>query len=145
MSGYLLDTNVISRFAPGRHEPSAALRDWMIAEGAAGRLYIAAITIAEIERGIRKLHRKGGQERAARLADWLNGIGSTFEDRILPFDAAAAQIAGAMADDADARGKPQDLADVMIAATAKAHGLTVVTDNIRHFEPLDVSVQRPQE
>ncbi|MBW6421135.1 type II toxin-antitoxin system VapC family toxin [Rhizobium sp. XQZ8] len=145
MSGYLLDTNVISRLAPGRYEPSTALRDWIITEGAAGRLYIAAITIAEIERGIRKLDRKGGQERAAKLADWLDGIGSTFKDRILPFDADAARIAGEMADDADASGTPQDLADVMIAATAKAHGLTVVTNNIRHFEPLDVSVQRPPE
>ena len=69
----------------------------------------------------------------------------TFEDRILAFDAGAARIAGEMADDAEARGHPADLADVMIAATAQANGVTVVTDNIRHFEPLDILLQRPPE
>lgn len=145
MNGFLLDTNVISKFAPGKTDRSAGLESWMIAEGAAGRLFIAAITIAEIERGIRKLRRKGGGERAARLSAWLDGITITFEDRIVAFDTQAAKIAGALADDAEAHGHPPDLADVLIAATAKANDLTVITDNLRHFEPLDVLVERPPE
>jgi predicted nucleic acid-binding protein len=145
VSGFLLDTNVISRFAPGKPEPSEGFHDWMVAEGAADRLFIGAISIAEIERGIRKLRRKGGLERAARLSGWLDGIMLTFEDRILAFDARAAKIAGEMADDAEAHGHPPDLADVMIAATAKASAMTVVTDNIRHFETLGIPVRRPPE
>jgi len=125
--------------------PSADLRDWMITEGATGRLYIAAITIAEIERGIRKLDCKCSRERGARLADWLMGSAQHSKTASCAWMPMLRGLPARWLTTRTQGGTPQDRADVMIAATAKAHGLTVVTDNIRHFEPLDVSVQRPPE
>ena len=68
MSGYLLDTNIISKFAPGKHPVNDNLAGWMTAKGAAGELYLSAMTIAEIERGMRKLYRAGGVERARLIS-----------------------------------------------------------------------------
>ncbi|WP_426240234.1 type II toxin-antitoxin system VapC family toxin [Pararhizobium sp. DWP1-1-3] len=143
MSGYLLDTNVISKFAPDKPAPSVALIAWMREQGAEGRLFLSAMTIAEIEKGIRNLERRGASEKSARLRQWLEGIVSSFDDCILPMDIAVARVAGAIEDEADGRGRHPGLGDVIIAATAKLHGLTVVTENVRHFEPLDVMVELP--
>lgn len=144
MSGYLLDTNVISKFAPDKPAPPVALTGWMREQGAADRLFLSAMTIAEIEKGIRNLERRGASEKSARLHQWLEGIVSSFDDCILPMDITVARIAGAIEDEAAGRGRHPGLGDVIIAATAKAHGLTVVTENIRHFEPLDVVVELPE-
>lgn len=143
MSGYLLDTNVLSRFAPGRADSSPALRDWMREKGAGDLLFVSAMTIAEIEKGICKLERRGSNARTERLRQWLQGILSMFDDRILPMDTAVAVKAGAMEDAAVGRGRNPGLADVIIAATAQANGLTVVTDNIRHFEELGALCEAP--
>lgn len=58
-------------------------------------------------------------------------------------DAVVARIAGALEDEAESKGRSPGLSDIIIAATARAYGLTVVTENIRHFEPLDVPVDLP--
>lgn len=145
MSGYLLDTDVISKFAPDKPAPPIALTAWMREQGAADRLFLSTMTIAEIEKGIGNLDRRGARERSSRLRQWVEGVVSTFDDRILPMDIPVARIAGQIDDDATARGRHPGLGDVIIAATAKAHGLTVVTENIRHFEPLNVVVELPVE
>lgn len=143
MTGYLLDTNILSRFAPDRRPPSAAARAWFHEQGEADGLFLSASTIAEVEKGMRSLHRRGGLERARRLSAWLDAIADQFADRILAVDTVVARIAGALEDDAESRGRSPGLADVIIAATARAYGLTVVTENLRHFEPLDVRVVLP--
>ncbi|WP_075292348.1 type II toxin-antitoxin system VapC family toxin [Pararhizobium arenae] len=143
MSGYLLDTSALSRFAPGRPDVSPELRHWVREKGASDLLFVSAMTIAEIEKGIRKLERQGANARTERLRQWLEGILSTFEDRILPMDTVVALQVGTIEDDAAGRGRSPGLADVIIAATARVHGHTVVTDNIRHFEKLGVAFERP--
>lgn len=144
MNGYLLDTNIISRFAPDRALPSQAVRRWFHNEGAADMLFLSSMTIAEIEKGMRSLHRRGGTERAQRLSVWLDRIVEQFADRILPMDVVVARIAGALEDEATSRGRSPGLGDVIIAATARAYGLTVVTENLRHFEVLDVKAELPK-
>ena len=143
MSGYLLDTNVLSKFAPGRPSPAPELQDWMRREGAADRLFISAMTTAEINKGIRSLVRKGATARADALSGWLDGIVTLFGDRILSMDPAVSLLVGQMEDAVVGKGFDPGLADVIIAATAKAHGLTVVTENVHHFEPFGISYQRP--
>jgi predicted nucleic acid-binding protein len=144
VTGYLLDTNIISKFAPDKAEPSKAVKEWFHEQGEARTLYLSALSIAEIERGLRSLHRRGGIERAKRLSAWLDAIMSAFDDRILNMDPIVARIAGAMEDEAESKGRYPGLGDVVIiAATARAYGLTVITENIRHFQPLDVSVELP--
>jgi predicted nucleic acid-binding protein len=143
VTAYLLDTNVIGKFAPDKIPPSAEIRDWFHQQGAANALFLSAMTVAEIERGLRSLHRRGGFERAKRLSLWLDFITRTFDDRILPMDSVVARIAGAIEDDAKGKGQSPGLGDIIIAATAKAYDLTVITENLRHFEPLNVVVDLP--
>ncbi|MDK4701661.1 type II toxin-antitoxin system VapC family toxin [Rhizobium sp. CNPSo 4062] len=143
MTGYLLDTNIISRFAPDKVSPSDAIRIWFHSQGEADALFLSAMSVSEIEKGIRSLHRRGGTERAKRLSDWLDFITDSFSDRILPMDTVVARIAGALEDDALSKGHNPGLGDIIIAATARAYDLTVITENLRHFQPLDVSADLP--
>jgi toxin FitB len=143
VSGYILDTNVISKFAPDRPAPAEELKAWMREQGEADLLYLSAMTLAEIEKAIRSLQRRGSTEKASRLRQWLEGIIASFDDRILPMDIAVALAAGGIEDEAAVQGRHPGLGDVIIAATAKSRGLTVVTENIRHFEPLGGAAERP--
>lgn len=102
------------------------------------------MTVAEIEKGMRSLYRRGGVERADRLNRWLTALTENFGPNILPMDVVIARMAGALDDEAASRGHRPGLADIIIAATAKATDLTVVTANLRHFEPLDVRVDLPE-
>lgn len=145
-NGFLLDTNIISKFSPDQKEkPSEALQAWFRQQGEADALYMSAMTVAEIEKGMRNLHRRGGVERAKRLNAWLDFMLESFGDRILNMDPVVARMVGAIDDAATAKGQHPGLADVIIAATARAYDLTVVTKNIKHFEPLGVKVERPAE
>lgn len=142
-SGFLIDTNIISLFSPDRKQaPSEAMRIWFRNEGEA--LYVSAITLAEIEKGLRRLYRRGSFERSQRLSDWLDTITETFGDRILPIDPIVARIAGGLDDVATASGAHPGFADILIAATAKAYGLTVITANLKHFMPLGVACDFPE-
>jgi predicted nucleic acid-binding protein len=144
-NGLLLDTNIISRFSPDRKEKSSeGLRKWLHIRAEAGTLYLSAITISEIERGMRKLHRSGGMKRAKLMNDWLESLTEDFGDRVLPVDCVVARIAAAMEDDAKTKGRHPGFADILIAATARAYGLTVITENIKHFAPLAVLVDFPE-
>jgi toxin FitB len=143
VTAYLLDTNIISKFAPDKTPPSAEVRDWFHQQGEADALFLSAMTVAEVERGLRLLHRRGGFERAKRLSLWLDFITTTFDDRILPMDTVVARIAGSMEDEARGKGQSPGLGDIVIAATARAYDLTVITENLRHFEPLNVAVDLP--
>lgn len=69
---YLLDTSVLSLLAPGRPALHDQLSGWLNRNG--HRLYISTITIAEIEQGICKLRRNGGDARAALLSQWLEAL-----------------------------------------------------------------------
>ncbi|NLS19359.1 type II toxin-antitoxin system VapC family toxin [Rhizobium sp. P40RR-XXII] len=143
MTAYLLDTNIISRFAPDKVPPSNAVRSWFHSQGEADALFLSAMSVSEIEKGMRSLHRRGGTERAKRLSNWLDFVTDSFGDRILPMDTVVARIAGALEDDALSKGHNPGLGDIIIAATARAYDLTVITENLRHFQPLDVSVDLP--
>ena len=138
---YLVDTNVLSAGAPGRQERSAPLVEWM--EAHSDRLFLSAVTVAEISGGIAKMRRMGSAARAAGLEDWLELVLHLYADRVLPFDIAAARIAGTLTDRARAAGHAPGFADIAIAATAVNRDLTVLTRNLRHFEPLAVPARDP--
>ncbi|MGO6747900.1 type II toxin-antitoxin system VapC family toxin [Rhizobium ruizarguesonis] len=143
MTAYLLDTNIISKFAPGKVAPSDPVRAWFHEQGEADSLFLSALSVAEIEKGMRSLHRRGGIERAKRLSAWLDFITDSFGERILPMDTVVARIVGVLDDDAESHGRHPGLGDLIIAATARAYDLTVITENLRHFQPLDVAVDLP--
>lgn len=144
MSGYLVDTSILSALAPGRADRLPDdLAAWFVQNG--DRLFLSSMSIAEIEKGIAKLRRLGSLKRAEDLGEWLNEIEATYDAKVLPFDRASARLAGQMDDDATARGLHPGLADIIIAATAKARDLAVLTANEKHFEPLGVRHLNPFE
>lgn len=137
---YLVDTNVISAVSPTRPVP-AALVEWMDAQSAS--LYLSVVTIAEVEDGIAKLRREKATRRSKDLAQWLDAVLHLYGDRILEFDTAAARLAGELSDRARGQGHAPGFADIIIAATARQHALTILSRNVRHFEPLGVAVLDP--
>jgi len=141
--GYLLDTSVLSRLAPGRPASDETLAGWIREHNDA--LYISAVTVAEIEQGICKLRRAGAADRADALARWLDLLIANGGERILPFDARTGRIAGGLSDRAIAAGRHPGFADVAIAATAVAHDLLLLTGNGKHFAPLGLAFRDPAE
>jgi hypothetical protein len=137
---YLLDTNIISADAPAKRRVGVeAFSAWMRAE--ADRLFLSAITIAEIEAGIVRAQRLGATAKAERLRLWLTALEQLYSERILPFGIAEAHAAGALLD--AARAHDPGFEDIAIAATAAVRGFTVLTANERHFSPLGVPVANP--
>jgi predicted nucleic acid-binding protein len=137
---YLVDTNVISAAALSRPEVPA-LVEWMDAHSAS--LFLSVVTIAEIEDGIAKSRRQRTTRKSANLAAWLETVLHLYSDRILAFDVPTARIAGMIADRARGQGQAPVLADIIIAATASRHRLTILSRNLKHFEPLRVVVIDP--
>jgi predicted nucleic acid-binding protein len=140
---YLVDTNIVSVGSPVWEAAPAALVSWM-EENSAG-LYLSAVTIAEIEDGIAKLRREKAGRKAQRLSAWLDALLHLYGERVLSFGLQEARVAGALSDSARAKGRSPGFADIVIAATASAHNLVLLTRNERHFEPLGVKTINPFE
>ncbi|WP_174804519.1 type II toxin-antitoxin system VapC family toxin [Martelella limonii] len=136
---YLVDTNVISALAPSNHSRATAVIQWL--DRASDDLFLSAVTAAEVHAGIAKAERQKSTAKAERLQAWWQSIEYLYGQKILPFDLRCAHLAGEIID--AARAHQPGFADIAIAATAKAHGLTILTRNIRHFGPLGVPVHDP--
>lgn len=128
----LLDTNVVSelrRVAAGRGDANATA--WL-ATAPRPDLHVSVITLLELERGVRRLERRDG-EQALLLRSWLDrSVPAVFEGRILPVDEAVARRAAAL--------HVPDMApahDALIAATALVHRMTVVTRDVADFARFD--------
>ncbi|CAH0341968.1 type II toxin-antitoxin system VapC family toxin [Rhizobium sp. CECT 9324] len=143
MSGYLIDTNAISLLSASR--ASASFVGWLKEQQQRNSLYVSSITLQETEKGIVKLElvKAGNPAKAKRLRLWLETVMSDFQDRFLPVDTTVALAAGRLEGAALARGQNFELADILIAATAVTHHLTVVTANVKDFEPLGVECLAP--
>ena len=141
MTRYLVDTNVISATAPTTGVKRSELMAWM--DSHSRELFLSAVSVAEIADGIAKAKREGAKRKASDLSAWLRTVLHLYGDRVLPFDGAVAEIAGALSDLARSRGHSPGFADIAIAATARRHGLTILSRNERHFAPLEVAVVDP--
>ena len=106
-------------------------------------LFLSAVTVAEIADGIAKAKREGAHRKSADLSAWLRTVLHLYGDRVLPFDSAAAEIAGALSDLASGRGHSPGFADIAIAATARQHKLVILSRNEHHFAAMDVDVIDP--
>ncbi|MBA3448943.1 MAG: type II toxin-antitoxin system VapC family toxin [Pseudaminobacter sp.] len=143
MSGYLLDTSFLSIFAPDRPPLPLHLQGWVAEQRERGSWHTSSIVVVEVERGIAKLERSGGNAKAERISRWFEGLLAEFDERVISVDSAIAREAGRLEDAAIARGRNPGLADVLIAATARLHDLSVLTANVRHFAVLDVPYFNP--
>jgi toxin FitB len=132
---YLVDTNIIINVV--KPVPSETLIDWM-AEQIDENLFISALTIAEIRRGV--LERPAGKKRR-ELEGWLSGPEgpqALFAGRVLPFDEKAAIIWAQLMAEATTRGRPRSALDMIVAAVAEANGCVVVTDNEKDFAGIKI-------
>ena len=133
-AGYLLDTNVVSETRKTRAD--GGVMAFLSAADAAG-LFLSVLTLGELRKGV-EIRRRTDPIGADRLGAWVDGIETTFADRVLPIDAAAARLWGELS---AGRGLP--VIDTLIAATAIGHGLTLVTRNTRDVESTGVPLVDP--
>lgn len=134
---YLLDTNVVSELRKSPTRIDAKVASWA-APLDLDEQFLSAITIFEIELGIRQIERRDVAQ-AAVLWHWFDrAVLDAFNERILPVDREVARLASR-----SHIPDPRPERDAFIAATALAHGLTVVTRNTSDFEPIGVAVYDP--
>jgi len=136
---YLLDTNIVSLFDPRRAGQATSAIAWMREHDSL--LFLSTITLTEIEAGILKLIRERKETRASQITALRDGIIADFSKRLLPLDVEVAPTVARIAE----RIRPLTIerTDLIIAATASVHGLTLLTRNLRHFEPTGVPVIDP--
>lgn len=135
---YLLDTNVLSELRKvGDGKADANVTKWVGAQDS-NDLFISAITILEIERGILTIQRRDAAQ-GSRLRGWMDSrVRPEFAERVLPIDDAITTRCAHL-HIPDRRNE----ADALIAATALVHGLTVVTRNVQDFDDTGVIIVDP--
>ncbi|MDQ3885466.1 MAG: type II toxin-antitoxin system VapC family toxin [Actinomycetota bacterium] len=134
---YLLDTNVISELRKSGPQADTHVREWVRGK-ATHRLFLSVITMMELEIGVARAERRDAL-RGRLLRSWLDDrVLTAFADRILPVDLAVAQRAASLY-----VPDPRPERDMLIAATAKVHGLHVATRNVKDFMATGVDVVDP--
>lgn len=131
---WLLDTNIVSEIRKGPRGNPGVVR-W--AAGRDDEAWLSVLTVGEIRRGI-ELKRRRDEASAHQLDVWLQGLVTAFASRILPVDQHVADLWARMN-----VPDPRPVVDGLIAATAAAHGLTLVTRNIQDFEGTGVALLNP--
>lgn len=133
---FVLDTNVISELRQGKPQPSIQVRNWA-ANQPSSKLYLSAITILELEIGIRALERRTPPQGSA-LRAWLAGVHLAFAGRVLAFTDTTAPVCAAL----HVPDRRSDR-DAMIAASALEHGFAVVTRNVADYADTGVKLVNP--
>lgn len=136
MTGFLLDTNVISESKKRR--PAAAVVTWLTSIRAS-EAWISVLTLGELRSGAVRLANRD-PVRAAAIADWVDELEINYAHRVLPVDVS---VARAWAQISAARTLPA--VDALIVATAVVHGLTVATRNTRDMDGLGAAIVNPWE
>jgi predicted nucleic acid-binding protein len=135
---YLIDTNVISETRK-RERANSGVRAFFrqaAREGAA--LYLSALTVGELQRGVALIRHRGDTAQAALLEQWLVSVLEDFGRQVLPVDAEVARVWGQLR-----APRPEHALDKFIAATALIHRLTIVTRNVADFRGTGTMVMNP--
>ena len=135
MNGYLLDTNVISELT--NETPDPEVTEFVSRQR---ELWISSIVVHELEYGVQLLPPSRQRDR---LTELNARVATAFEHRILPIDRAAAEAAARFRAEARRQGLTVALSDALIADTAIAHDVVVVTRNVRHFAGLGIELVNP--
>ena len=130
---YLIDTNVVSELR--KPKPHGAVLAWFEARSDE-QLHLSAVTIGEIQVGI-ELTREQDEAKALEIQAWLELVAASYN--VLPMDAPAFRAWAKLMH----RKSDTVYEDAMIAATAKVHGLTVVTRNVADFKTFGVPLLNP--
>jgi predicted nucleic acid-binding protein len=139
MSGFLLDTNIPSEML--RTRPDAKVAAWVRSQ-ASETLFVSVVTMGELRRGVTLLVEQS--PRRTELERMIHEtVPSWFQDRILPVTRTIAERWGVLDGERQLAGRPMNIADGMIAATALEQDLVVVTRNVKDFAGLGVAVFSP--
>jgi predicted nucleic acid-binding protein len=130
---FLVDTNVLSELTKPR--PSETVERWLHSFEPTS---IASISLYEISFGIATMPRG---RRRRYVEDWFDRIRAGVE--VVAFDADAAMAAGRIQGELRRAGREIEKHDLLIAATAVAHRMTIATRNVGHFRGLGISVYDP--
>ena len=133
----ILDTNVVSELM--RAEPAPQVAAW-IRDRDRRELRTTTITLAEVRYAIARL--TDGRRKLALLAA-ADDIFRSFEDQVLPVDAAAAEQSAVIAGSRERSGKPISGFDALIAAVCRSRGTALATRNVSDFEDTGVDVIDP--
>ena len=133
---FLVDTNVFSEVVRPRPDPQVVA--WLREHEA--DLYVSAITLGELRRGIERLP---AGRRQTQLRAWLVALGERMRGRVLSFNASTAHVWGQLKAGWDAVGIVVPTLDSQIAATAQRHGLALVTRNTADFVRTGVRLLNP--
>lgn len=131
---FLLDTNVVSEAQ--RTRGAVQVKAWL-ADVSSSDLFLSVMTLGEIRQGAERLRHRD-QQQAGVYEAWLGQLEAEFGDRILPISAAVADEWGRLN-----AGDPLPIIDALLAATAKVHGLTIVTRNTRDLARTGVALLNP--
>ena len=138
MSGWLLDTNVLSELR--RPQPNAQVRAFVAAR-ALQSLFVSAVTMAEIRYGIESV---ADAAKRAALGDWLtHQVRPMFEHRVLPVSEDVMLKWRLLVEEGRRVRHTFSQPDLIIAATALQHGLTLVTRDQGDFARTGVSLHNP--
>jgi len=138
VTGWLLDTNVLSELRGAKPEPNVVS---FVAAQALDLLYVSTVTFAEIRFGIEII---ADATRRAELGDWLtHKFRPMFEQRVLPVSEDVILKWRLLVEDGRKAGHTFSQPDLFIAATALHHGLTVVTRDAADFERARAPVLNP--
>ena len=129
MTTFLCDTNVLSELT--RPRPNAGVAEWA---QEISSIAVSVITVEEIAYGL-------AWKPNPRILGWFQEF--LLDSEILPVTAEIAGRSGRLRGTLQARGKSRSQADMLIAATAQFHGLTLVTRNARDFEDCGLSLLDP--
>jgi toxin FitB len=129
----LVDTNVVSELV--KREPNQGVIDWLArSQVVSSVLTVSAISIDEISYGVNR-------RPTPKLIAWFDQFMATHT--VLPITAEIANRAGQLRAHFEVRGIQRSYADMLIAATAQNHGLTIVTRNVKDFDDCGVALLNP--
>jgi predicted nucleic acid-binding protein len=132
---FLIDTNVVSEVRRGARCDARVAAWWESIDE--GDLYVSALVIGEIRKGV-ELSRRKDPGKAEALQSWLNAVIAAFGSRVLPIDRPIADEWGRMS-----ALRPVPVIDGLLAATARIHDLTLVTRNEADVAGLGAKVLNP--
>jgi tRNA(fMet)-specific endonuclease VapC len=135
---FLLDTCVISELVAKQPDPGVV--QWIDDVGEE-KIYLSAITIGEIKKGIEKLP---DSRRKSTLAEWLeDDLMTRFKDKILPIDTDAMLVWGELTASLEVQGRKMPAMDSSIAAIALHGNLSLVTRNEDDFQHAGIPITNP--